>query len=137
MTAQRGKDILIKMGDGASPEVFQTIIGLRLASLSLNADVIDITHMQSQGWRELLGEAGIRRASLTGNGVFLNTALTGEVHDNFLSGIIRNYQLILPNFAVLEGEFLISSLDYSGEYKSEAKFSLALESAGPLQTTYI
>ena len=29
MAAQKGKDILIKIGDGASPEVFTTVAGVR------------------------------------------------------------------------------------------------------------
>ena len=37
MTAQKGKDLLIKIGDGASPENFTTVAGLRATKLAFNA----------------------------------------------------------------------------------------------------
>ena len=41
MAAQRGKDILLKIGDGGDPQVFTTVAGLRARTISLNAKTID------------------------------------------------------------------------------------------------
>lgn len=55
MTAQAGRDMLIKLGNGASPESFTNVAGLRAKALSLNARTIDATHADSPGqWRELI-----------------------------------------------------------------------------------
>ena len=35
MAAQKGKDILLKIGDGETPEVFTTVAGLRARTISL------------------------------------------------------------------------------------------------------
>jgi len=60
MTAQKGKDILLKIGDAASPEVFASIGGLRTKGLSFNGEAVDITNSDSASqWRELLAAGGV------------------------------------------------------------------------------
>ena len=138
MSAQRGKDLLLKIGDGGSPEVFNAIGGLRTRTLSLNAETVDITHSQSSGgWRELLAGAGVRDASVSGAGVFLNDTAAETVRAAFFSGEIKNWQIIIPGFGTIEGAFQIANLDYAGDYAGEATMSLALQSAGALAFTAV
>lgn len=69
MAAQKGKDLLLKIDDGTG--LFVTVAGLRTRRFTLNAEAVDITHQESTGrWRELLAGAGVRRASVSGAGVF-------------------------------------------------------------------
>ncbi len=136
MPAQKGKDLLLKLGDGETPESFSVIGGLRTKSLSLNAQTVDVTHSQSAGgWRELLAGAGVRQASVSGAGVFLNDAAAEEVRGVFFANEARSWQVIVPGFGTIEGAFLIANLDYAGEHDREASMSLALESAGALSFT--
>ena len=136
MTAQRGKDLLLKLGDGGDPESFSVIGGMRTKSLSLNAQSVDVTHSQSAGgWRELLAGAGVRQASVAGAGVFLNDAAAEAVRAAFFAGAASNWQVIVPGFGTIEGAFVIANLDYAGEHDREASMSLALESAGALTFT--
>jgi TP901-1 family phage major tail protein len=135
MTAQRGKDMLVKIGDGGVPENFTTVAGLRTKTLSLNAREVDATHAESNGWRELLGAAGVRQASVSGAGVFLNDAAAEEIRAAFFAGAIRNFTLVIPGMGELIGPFLIANLDYSGEHDGEATVSLALASAGVITFT--
>ena len=66
MSAQRGKDLLIKIYDGAS---YTTVAGLRTRRLAFNAETVDITSAESANrWRELLDGAGVKRASSPGAG---------------------------------------------------------------------
>ena len=46
MTAQKGKDLLIKIDDGGG---FVTIAGLRARRLAFNAEAVDITDAESAG----------------------------------------------------------------------------------------
>lgn len=136
MSAQRGKDLLLKIGDALIPDSYTTIGGLRAKSFSLNAQSVDSTHGQSaDGWRELLAGAGVRSASITGSGVFLSDSAANEVRDAFFNGEIRNWEVIVPGFGAIAGAFQLSNLDYAGDYDSEATMSLALESAGALEFT--
>ena len=131
MAAQRGKDLLLKLDDGAG--AFVAVAGLRTRRLALNAESVDITHSDSAGrWRELLDGAGLRRASLNGSGIFTDAASDALVRGVFFEGSIRDWQVIVPDFGTLQGPFQITSLDYRGEHAGEVTFELALESAGAL-----
>lgn len=131
MAAQRGKDILLKVDDGTAQ--FVTLAGLRTRKFSLNAEAVDITHSESAGrWRELLDGAGVKRASVTGNGIFKDGASDALARQIFFDGLIRPWQIILPDFGTITGPFQIAALDYKGEHSGEMTFELTLESAGAL-----
>ena len=136
MTAQRGRDLLLKIDDGSG--AFVTVAGLRTRRLALNTDMVDITSAESTGrWRELLAGAGMRRASIAGSGVFKDQSSDELVRRTFFDGTILNWQIIVPAFGVIQGAFQVSALDYRGEHTSEVTFELALESAGVLTFTAI
>ncbi len=131
MTAQKGKDLLVKIDDGSGS--FVAVAGLRTRRLSLNASTVDATDSESIGqWRELLAGAGVRRASLAGNGIFKDQASDALVRQTFFDGAIRNWQIVIPSFGIVSGPFQISSLDWRGEHAGEITFDIALESAGAL-----
>ena len=131
MAAQKGKDILLKIDNGAG--AFQTIAGLRTKRLALNSDSVDITHSESVGrWRELLAGAGVRKASIAGTGIFKDADSDALMRQLFFDGSIRDWQILLPAFGVIQAPFQITSLDYRGEHTGEITFDLALDSAGAL-----
>jgi len=137
MAAQKGRDLLLKV-DSTGAGVFVTVAGLRNRSLSLNARPVDITNADSvNGWREVLEGAGVKSASLSGTGVFRDEAADETVRGLFFNGTIRNWQLIVPGFGIIQGAFQITALEYAGEYDGEVTYSLALESAGALSFTVI
>lgn len=130
MTAQKGKDLLLKIDSGGS---FVTIAGLRANRMTFNAETVDITDSQSAGrWRELLAGAGIRRTSIAGEGIFRDGQSDELVRENFFSGTIPDWQVVIPDFGVMSGAFQIVTLDYGGRHAGELTFSMALESAGPV-----
>ena len=132
MAAQKGKDLLLK-ADSTGAGVFTTIAGLRTRTLSINSESVDITHAESAGqWRELLAGAGAKHARIAGQGVFKDAASDATVRDYVFNGIIRNWQVIVPDFGTIEGPFQITSLDFSGKHDGEVTFDLTLESAGQL-----
>jgi TP901-1 family phage major tail protein len=132
MTAQRGKDLLVKIGDGASPEAFTTVAGLRATTLAFNATAIDITSADSADmWRELL-DAGIKSAAISGSGVFKDAASDAALRTAFFNQRLCNWQIVIPHFGTLTGPFKLNSLEYQGPYDGEVKLSLSLASAGAL-----
>ncbi len=73
MAAQRGKDMLLKVRDDTG--AFITVAGLRSRRIAFDAETVDVTHTESAGrWRELLSGAGVKRATITGAGVFKDAA---------------------------------------------------------------
>ncbi|MBX9684451.1 MAG: phage major tail protein, TP901-1 family [Hyphomonadaceae bacterium] len=135
MAAQKGKDLLLKV-DTTGAGVFSTVAGLRSRTLAVNAETVDITHTESAGqWRELLAGAGAKSARVTGAGVFKDAASDATVRDYAFNGVIRAWQVIVPDFGTIEGPFQISSLEFSGRHDGEVAFELSLESAGQLSFT--
>jgi TP901-1 family phage major tail protein len=82
-----------------------------------------------------LAGAGVKRASLSGRGLFKDAASDALVRQAFFDGTINDCQVVVPDFGTIEGMFQISSLEFSGEHNGEVTFDLALESAGALTFT--
>jgi len=131
MAAQNGKDLLVKI-DMTGTGSFQTVAGLRATRISFNAETIDVTTIESTGWRELLAGAGIRSAAVTGSGVFKDAATDARVRQIFFDGQTPAFELVIPDFGTIEGPFLISAVEYSGNHDGEATFEMSLASAGTL-----
>lgn len=135
MAVQSGKDLLIKLdliGDGQ----FATIAGLRATRISFNAETVDVTSLESQGgWRELLAGAGVRSASISGSGVFRDANTDERARQIFFDGLIPNFQVIIPNFGVIEGPFQIAAIEYAGSHNGEATYEMTMASAGVLTFT--
>jgi TP901-1 family phage major tail protein len=137
MTAQKGKDLLLKV-DSDGLGAFITVAGLRARSLSFNAQAVDITHAESAGqWRELLEGAGVRRAGVAGSGIFKDQASDETVRAYFFDGTIRDWQIVIPDFGTVQGSFQVTALEFSGQHDGELGFEMALESAGALTFTAI
>jgi TP901-1 family phage major tail protein len=133
MSAQKGKDLLLKINSGAG---FVTVAGLRSRRIAFNAELVDITHAESANrWRELLAGAGVRRAALSGRGLFKDAGSDALLRQAFFDGAVLNSQLVVPDFGTIEGPFQIASLEFAGEHNGEVTFELSLESAGALTFT--
>ena len=135
MTVQNGKDLLVKMdmtGDGQ----FTTVAGLRATRVSFNAETVDVTSLESQGgWRELLAGAGVKSASIAGSGVFRDANTDERARQIFFDGEVPRFQVILPDFGIVEGPFQVTGLEYAGTHNGEATYELSLASAGALSFT--
>jgi TP901-1 family phage major tail protein len=135
MAVQSGKDLLVKVdltGDGQ----FETIAGLRATRISFNAETVDVTSLESAGgWRELLGGAGVRSASISGSGVFRDANTDERARQIFFDGEVPDFQVIIPGFGLVQGPFQISGIEYSGSHNGEATYELTLVSAGVLGFT--
>lgn len=137
MVAQSGKDLLIKL-DMTGTGSFETIAGLRATRITFNAETVDVTSLESVGgWRELLGGAGVRSASISGSGVFRDENTDERARQIFFDAEVPNFQVIVPDFGIVEGPFQITTVEYSGQYDGEAVYDLSLASAGSLTFTAI
>lgn len=130
MAAQKGKAVLIKHGNGAGSEVFTTIGGLRSTTITKNDEAVDITNKDSSNVRELLGGAGISSITISGSGVFTDTAGELSLRAELGASAFNNYQFVIPDLGTYTGAFMLASLEYAGEYNGEATYSCTFESSG-------
>lgn len=132
MAVQSGKDLLVKVdltGDGT----FETVAGLRATRISFNAETIDVTSTESVGgWRELLGGAGVKSAAISGSGVFRDANTDERARQIFFDGEVPDFQVVIPDFGVVEGPFMITAIEYAGSHNGEATYEMSLASAGAL-----
>ena len=134
MAAQKGKDLLVKISDGAGG--FTTVAGLRTRRLAFNAETVDITNAESSNrWRELLDGAGVKRASVTGRGLFKDAATDASMRQTFFDGSVIDYQIVIPDFGAAQGLFQLTNLEFAGEYNGEVTYDVTMESAGELTFT--
>ena len=132
MAVQRGRDMLLKIADTGG--AFVSVAGLRARTISMNARTVDVTDGDSAGrWRELLAGAGVKSAAVSGQGIFKDAAADALIREAFFEQAARRWQLVVPDFGVLEGAFLVSALEYAGEHEGEASFALSLASAGEVE----
>ena len=137
MGAQNGKDLLVKV-DMTGGGQFQTIAGLRATRVSFNAESVDVTSLESQGgWRELLAGAGVKTAAISGSGIFRDEGTDERARQLFFDGVTPDFQVIIPDFGIVEGAFQVTSIEYSGSYNGEATYEMSLASAGALTFTAI
>lgn len=130
MAAEKGSAFLLKVGDGATPPVYSTVAGLRTTQLSVNGEVVNVTSKDSGGWRELLSGAGTRSVSVAGSGIFTGSSAESRVKTNALAGLLDDYELSFESGERMRGRFLVTRLDYAGDYNGERTYTLALESSG-------
>lgn len=136
MTAQKGSLVLLKVGNGGSPtETFTTIGGLRTTSFTHNNQPVDISNKDSGAWRALLDGAGIRSLSISGSGVFTDSAAEETVRGFAMSNAIKNYQITFGNGDSLKGPFQITAYQRTGSFNNEETYALALASAGEVTFT--
>ena len=135
MVAQNGKDLLIKL-DMDNAGTFETIAGLRATRISFNAESVDVTSLESAGgWRELLGGAGVKSAQISGSGVFRDAGTDERARQIFFDGEVPDFQVIVPDFGIIEGPFMLTSIEYAGSHNGEATYELSMASAGALSFT--
>ncbi len=137
MGAQNGKDLLVKV-DMTADGQFETIAGLRATRISFHAESVDVTSLESQGgWRELLAGAGVRSANISGSGIFRDAGTDERARQLFFDGLTPAFQVIIPDFGIVEGPFQVTALEYAGSHNGEATYELSLASAGALVFTAI
>ena len=135
MTAQKGKDLLLKLDETGSG-TFVTVAGIRSNRITFNADTVDVTTADSAGhWRELLIGAGVKSCSISGSGLFTDDAADASLRRVFFDDLTPDFEIVIPHFGTVVGAFQLTSLEYSGTYDGEAVFEIALASAGELTFT--
>lgn len=134
MPAEKGSAFLLKIGNGAATPVYATVAGMRTTQLSINGEAVVITNKGSGGWRELLSGAGVRSVSVSGAGVFTGSTAETRLKTNALAGTIDDCELSFESGERMQGKFLVSRLDYAGDFNGERSYTLSLESSGPVVT---
>ena len=130
MAAQKGSAVLIKQTISGT---VTTIGGLRSSSLTINEETVDVTNKDSGGNRTLLWDAGIVSMSISGSGVFTDTAAEVAFRSAAVAASTpQTFTFVIPDLGSYAGTFQVTSLEYAGEYNGETTYSFGLESSGAI-----
>jgi TP901-1 family phage major tail protein len=133
MAAQSGQAIVVSFKDDAGSPAYQVVAGLRSRRIAFNAEMVDVTCAESTGmWREVLDAAGVRTASISGDGVFTDDAGMEAVRDAFFENELRDAKIFITGFGTFEGKFKVTALELGGEHNQQVTTSLTFESAGAI-----
>jgi len=113
--------------------VFKNVAGIRSKEISFSSEGIDITNQDSDEWMTMLDKAGIRSVSISGSGVYNAGDSFKSVREKFLANNLVCLMFVdVIQSEVIEGCFKITEFTFSGDYDSEASFSISAESSGQI-----
>ena len=104
MTAQKGKDLLLKIDtDGARQRSRPSPGCARGRSRSTPRASTSPTPTPPAAGASCSPAPGVKRASVSGSGIFKDAATDATVRQVFFDGTIRDWQVIVPDFGTLAG----------------------------------
>lgn len=136
---QKGRQMLVKIGDGAGSEVFTTLCGLTSKTLTINTEEIDVSTADCTDpggvmWTEVID--GVKRIVVAGNGFFEDS--TQEARANAVALAtppVCNLQIVVPAFGTFAGAFFLSPFEWGGDAAGGVTYSLTLSSTGAVTFT--
>ncbi len=140
MAGQKGKEMIIKIGDGTETPAFTTLCGIRSKTLAFGDTPFDVTapdctNPENPLYRELIG-GGLKTCDVSGDGVFKDSASEETFRAKKMSNDpVEVFQIIIPDFGTVEGKFHIDTLEYAGSQDEAVTYSIALSSAGAFTFT--
>jgi len=135
MVAQDGRNFLLKIGDGQSPEIFTTVGGFQSNAITLGEASVDITNKSAPDKFRQAMRAGVKTVALSGNGIFTDSVSEEAVRANYFAAAVLNWQVEIPGFGIMEGPFILTQLAYTGADNAAVTYSVSLESAGSIGFT--
>lgn len=139
MAKQKGRLLLVNIGDGAGTEVFAVLCGLTSKTLKVNNGEFDVTTADCAApggalWTEVLN--GAKRVEVSGNGYFKDETTESRMNTVVMSADpICNFRIVVPDLGTFAGAFFISSVEYGGEQEDGVTYSLSLASSGAVTFT--
>lgn len=136
----RGVKLLIKVGDGASPEVFSTPCsinaerGITFTAGSNDADIPDCSNPDAIAW--VVREKTNLSASITGSGV-LDTSDVQDFYDWLKSEDPKNIKVIVDvpssdGGVIFTGAFHLTEFSITGNRAEKMQASISLSSSGEI-----
>lgn len=135
MPQQKGRTLLIQIGDGAEPEVFTNLCGIQTRSFNLSANEVDTTIPDCENPGNAVqrtAEPGIVNRTFSGSGKFVSGANADALMTHVRNATSFNAKVIVPGDGTYTGSWFVSEFEFSGEMEGNMDFSSTFVAAGPL-----
>lgn len=131
MAATSGRTVKFKIGNAASPELFNNVVA-RAVSCTINGNPVDITDNDSTGWRQLLDGASVRSLSVSLQGAFKAAVQEVLLRTKADTQAIFNGEMAFEGSVKYSGTWQCTNYQMGGEVDGAQTFSATIESAGAM-----
>ncbi len=137
-TGISGRYLYIKRSAGGSPETFTQMAALRDTKITQTEQSVDTTSKDDAGKRGLLSGNVLLAMSISGTGVFTNSATVAAVRSDMRAGTHKNYQVYVADSEAsvaggkYTGTFRVTSFEEAGSFNGEMNYTMAMESDGAI-----
>ncbi|RJG44917.1 phage tail tube protein [Mesorhizobium sp. DCY119] len=137
MAQQKGRTLLIQIGDGATPgpEVFSNLCGIKTRSYNLSTTSVDTTIpncVDPGGPVQRTSEPGISSRAFSGSGAFVSSAVSTAFIEHVNNSEVFNAKVIVPGVGTYTGAWFVTDFEFTGETEGNMEFSASFEAAGVL-----
>jgi TP901-1 family phage major tail protein len=130
-----GKDFLIQISAGGSPETWTTVAGMRASSMTLNGETVDVTDKDDQPWKTTLAGCGILSMSASMSGHITDSATVATLVNALMNRTATRFKLVSGKADYFTGSFRVTSMERNGEYNGAEQYSVSLEATGTITYT--
>lgn len=134
MGKESGKKVLVKVGDGADPEVFTAIAGQKDGRLALAASPVDVSDKTTDGWGSTI--TGTKNATVTVSGVanWPDTNGINRIQAAFEADEAINCEFVYNTAGdKYSGPMSITQFEVGGANDGATEYSITLQNAGALE----
>lgn len=132
---QLGRLLLIKVGDGDTPEIFNALCGLKDRSFDLSANSVDTTKPSCTnpgGPVQKTGRPGITNRTFSGSGTFVSSAIMKAFMGKVINTEIFNAEVVVPGLGSFTGPYFMTNFTASGDMENDLQFDATFEAADAL-----
>ncbi len=130
MPSMKGRDLLLKVGNGGTPEVFTTVGAARTLSMTIDNRAVDVTAMDAGGLQALNAQAGLQGMQVVLQGLFKDSASEEMLRAAAFSRAVGNYELVFPNADKYAAAFVVENYTRSGAHDGLETFTVTLRRSG-------
>lgn len=135
---QLGRLLLLKIGDGGSPETFTNLCGLKTRSFNMSANEVDTTIPSCTNPGETVQKTsrpGIASRTFSGSGAYVAGANMSAFMEHVIENTAFNAQVVVPGLGTFEGSFFVTDFEASGDVEPNMEFSATFVAADVLEFT--
>ncbi len=127
---QAGKNLTCALGDGADPEVFTLLPGVRVTELRIQRRPVPAVYVTSGAWQKELGESGIAQVQLTLEGLFTDASVEESLRAMAFNGAAANVKVSFGNGDDMVLPAMIRDYQRQGAINGAEEVRVVLQSSG-------
>lgn len=130
MPSHKGRDLLLKIGDGSADETFTALGAARTSAMTLNNQSADATTMADGGIQVLNAAAGLQSLSIRLEGIFKDSTAEETLRAIAFDRSARHFLLQFPNGDSYTAPFVVENYARGGSHDGLETFSVTLSRSG-------